>query len=287
MVLKRLFFYTLLLLVLSSCDTTMTSDSDDAILARVHKEYLYASDVRDLIPKNTTPHDSIVLVKSYVSNWVQTKLIAHQASRNLTDQQINFDKQLEDYRNSLIIYTYERELINQNLDTVVSEQEIEEYYNKHLGDFELKENIAKVYYTVLDYDLEQEDDFEQIFKLPDSLVFDSLESFSKAYARTYFLDTATWMRFSELQEMVPIENYNRDLFLNNRRFFKLSDGNNVYMLKFVDFKIKDDTSPLDFKRNVIRNIIINKRKIMLVKKVRNDIYNKALQNNEFEIYYQE
>jgi len=213
--------------------------------------------------------------------------MAHQAQKNLTDKQLDFSQQLEDYRNSLIIYSYERELINQNLDTLVTDEEIEIYYNAHLGDFELKENIAKVIYTVIEYGLEVEEDFEEIFNLPDSLLLDSLESFSKTYARTYFLDTTTWIPFSELQDLIPIESYNRDLFLNNRRYFKLADNNNIYMLKFVGFKIKEDTSPLDFKRNDIRSIIVNKRKIVLVKKVRSDIFNKALQNNEFEIYYNE
>ena len=283
---NRFILYIFLLLAFSRCDTKISS-GEDTILARVNDEYLYVTDIGNLLPNNTSPHDSIVLVRNFVNNWVKTKLMAHQAQKNLTDKQLDFSQQLEDYRNSLIIYSYERELINQNLDTLVTDQEIEIYYNAHLGDFELKENIAKVIYTVIEYGLEVEEDFEEIFSLPDSLLLDSLESFSKTYARTYFLDTTTWIPFSELQDLIPIESYNRDLFLNNRRYFKLADNNNIYMLKFVGFKIKEDTSPLDFKRNDIRSIIVNKRKIVLVKKVRSDIFNKALQNNEFEIYYNE
>jgi len=263
------------------------SKEEGAILARVHDSYLFASDLENLIPEQTSPHDSIVRVKNFVSNWVQTKLMAHQAQKNLTDEQLNFSQQLEDYRNSLVIYSYERELINQNLDTVVSESEIEKYYNNHLGDFELKENIAKVVYAIMEEDPELEAEFEQAFSLPDTLLLDSLESICKLNARSYFLDTANWIIFSELQEVIPIEDYSRDLFLKGQRFFSLSESNNTYMLKFVDFKIKDDTSPLAFEHDDIRNIIVNKRKIVLVKKVRNDIYNKALQNNEFEIYYNE
>lgn len=276
----------MLILAFGSCDSSMSTDKG-TILARVHDAYLFAADLEGLIPENTTPHDSIVQVKNFVNNWVRTKLMAHQAQKNLSTEQLNFDQQLEDYRNSLIIFSYEKELINQKLDTVVSEIEIEEYYNSHLGDFELKENIAKVIYVAIDYELQVEDDFEQIFNLPDSLLLDSLDAFSKQNARNYSLDTATWIPFSELKEMVPIENYSRELFEKNRTFFKLAGNNNVYMLKFVDFKIKDDTSPLAFKHNDIRSIIINRRKLMLVKKVRNDIYTKALQNDEFEIYYDE
>ncbi|MCF6342581.1 MAG: hypothetical protein L3J31_07240 [Bacteroidales bacterium] len=284
LVLKIRIRYLFILLAFVSCNRAMTTD-DDTILARVHDEYLYASGLRNIIPENTTPHDSIVLVKNFVNNWVKTKLMTHQAEKNLTGEQLDFDQQLEEYRNSLIIFSYERELINQNLDTIVSDEQIEKYYMAHLGDFELKENIAKVIYTLIDYGIPEEEHFELLFSLPDSVLIDSLEVFSKVYARTYFLDTATWIRFSELQEILPIENYNLEMFTKNRRFFKLVDENNIYMLKFVDFKIKDDTSPLAFKRNDIRNIIVNKRKLMLVKKVREDIYKKALQNDEFEIYY--
>jgi len=284
--LKKYIAYLFIVIAFTSCNSSMSTDKG-AILARVHNEYLFAEDVEGLIPENTAPHDSIVLVKNFVNNWVKTKLMAHQAQKNLTKEQLNFDQQLEDYRNSLIIFKYESELIKQNLDTLVSEKEIEDYYNEHLGDFELKENIAKVIYTVIDYELPVEEEFEQIFNLPDSLLLDSLESFSKKYARTYFLDTASWIPFSELKEMLPIENYSRELFEKNRRYFKLAGNNNIYMLKFVDFKIKDDTSPLTFKHDDIRSIIINKRKLLLVKKVRSDIYTKALKNDEFEIYYHE
>jgi len=285
--LKKLIPYVFFILAFSSCDSTMTSSNDETILARVHDTYLYASDLQSLIPENTSPHDSIVLIKNHVNSWVRTKLMAHKAAKNLTAKQLDFDKQLEDYRNSLIIFSYERELINQNLDTLVSEEEIETYYNTHLGDFELKENIAKIIYVVFEYGLPVEDDFEFIFTLPDSLLLDSLESFSQTHARTYFLDTASWIPFSELQEILPIENYSRELFLKNRTYYKFTDEYNIYMLKFVDYKIKDDTSPLTFKRNDIRNIIVNKRKLILVKKARSDIFNKALQNDEFEIYYHE
>lgn len=260
------------------------SNQDGTILARVHDSYLFATDLENVIPENTNPHDSIVLVKNYVSNWVQTNLMAQQAQKNLTDEQLDFSQQLEDYRNSLIIYSYERELINQNLDTIVSESEIENYYSTHLGDFELKESIAKVLYAIFEEDPVLETEFEQTFNLPDTLLLDSLESFCETHAQSYFLDTANWIIFSELQELVPIEDYSRDLFLKGQRFFSIAKSNNIYMLRFVDFKIKDDTSPLAFKHDDIQNIIVNKRKMVLVKKVRNDIYYKALQNNEFEIY---
>lgn len=262
----------------------MNSDKGNE-LARVNNKFLYESDVVGLVPENTSTHDSILMVRNYIDNWVRTRLMIEQAKKNLLIQNLDLDKQIEKYRNSLIIYHYESELIRQKLDTVVSDEEIEQYYNEHLSDFELKENIVKAHYVIVEKEDENAALFEEIYKLPDSLMLDSLESFSKFFAYSYFLDTATWLRFNDLSDIIPIETYNQELFLKGNRHVRLEDEDYIYLLTFVDFKIKDDTSPIGFEQNNIRQIIIQKRKMKLIKQLRNDIYENAVKKNEFEIYH--
>lgn len=276
----------ILLFVLAGCRPGV-SGNKGVVVARVFDDYLYESDLRGLVPENSSTLDSIAFVKNYTDQWIKTKLMIKQAEKNLTGQQLNFDKQLEDYKNSLIIYQYETELVRQKLDTVVTDGEIEKYYRQHLPDFELKENIVKVQYVIIDKQPELEDQFAALFKLPDSLMTDSLEFYGKMYAKSYFLDTASWFRFDDLLTIIPIETYNQELFLKGHRFIRLSDDRFVYLLKFVNFRIKNDISPLDFKRNDIHDIIINKKKVALIKKLRADIYKKAILNKDFEVYYNE
>ena len=263
----------------------MLRDNDSPILARVQDKYLYVSDIQNIIPGNISPRDSIAFIRSYVIDWVRTNVMIYQAQQNLPENQLDFSKRLEDYRNSLIIYQYETSLINQSLDTIVTEEEIQEYYDTHLSDFELKENITKAVYVIIDDDPEIEEKFDQIFIMPDTLLFDSLEYYSHINVISSYLDTTKWVSFYNIQQIIPIETYNRELFLKNNRFVKINTEPYTYFVKFIDFKIKDDISPLDFKRNDIYNIIISRRKVKLAKKVRNDIYDRALKNNEFEIYY--
>ncbi len=281
---NRIIIFLALAVVLNSCDTALSS-SKGTVLARVNNEYLYEEDIEGIVPDETPPRDSLMLVRNYVNNWVNTELMIRQAKKNLAVQQLDLESQLEAYRNSLIIYHYETELIRQNLDTLVFEEEIESYYREHLGDFELKENITKLYYVIIDREPELEETVLSINALADSLVLDSLEAFCKDYSRSYFLDTATWVRFDDLLDLIPLETYNQELFLKGNRNIRLDDEDYIYLLTFVDFRIKEDTSPLDFERDDIRTIIINKRKMDLVKKVRHDLYEKALQNGEFEIYH--
>jgi len=282
--LNKLVKLIFLALVVAGCQPGGT-DSRGVVIARVHDDYLYESDIRRLVPENLSRLDSIAFVRNYTDQWIKTRLMIRQAEKNLTDRQLNFDRQLEDYKNSLIIYQYETELVRQKLDTLVTEEEIEKYYHDHLADFELKENIVKVQYVILNKEEELEGKFKELFFLPDSIAADSLEFYSKLYEVPYFLDTATWVSFDDLLSTIPIETYNQELFLKGHRFISLSDDRFVYLLKFVDFRIKNDISPLDFRRNDIRDIIINKRKVDLVKKLRADIYKQAILNKDFEVYY--
>ena len=77
---------------------------------------------------------------------------------------------------------------------------------------------------------------------------------------------------------------NQELFLKNKRLIRIEENGMVFLVKVVNFKIKDDISPLEVERQDIRHIIINQRKVRLIKKVRDDIYKKALYNNDFEIF---
>ena len=279
----KYFFYILIIIFSVSCRSTV--DPEKGIpLARVNDDILYDSDIKGLLPENISHQDSIVWVNNYVNNWVKNKLLINKAEENLDDDKLNFKNQLEKYKNSLIIYTYQNEIIKQNLDTTVSIEEIEKYYNEHLNDFVLLKNIVRAMYIVTDNTKEINKKFSELFTLPDSVMMDSLETNCELYANDYFLDTTVWFPFDELLSHVPIKIYNKELYLKNNNFVKIKNKKELYFVKFIDFKIKDDHSPLELEEKNIKNIIINKRKINLVKELRKKLFENALKKNEIEIF---
>ncbi len=274
------------LYVFNACNNIMQDDSK-IVLARVYDNYLYEHDLEGIITDNVSHRDSIVIVRNYVNNWIKTQLMVEKARYNLSDEQLNFEKRLENYENSLIIFEYESKLVSQKLDTSINETELKTFYDTHLNDFELKENIVKVFYSIVDKDISEKKLIEDTYHLADTLVIDSLEVLSKTFNFFVQLDTSIWVSFENLKKRIPIETYNQELFLKNKRFVNISDNEKYYLLMFVDFKIKDETSPFELVEKNIRDIIIAKRKIELVKKVRVEIFDQAVLNNDFEIYYHE
>ncbi len=279
----KYFFYITVLFLIVSCRSTV--DPDKGIpLARVDDEILYDSDIKGLLPENISHRDSIIWVNNYVNNWVRNKLLINKAEENLDDRKLDFKNQLEKYKNSLIIYTYQNEIIKQNLDTTVSIEEVEKYYNEHLNDFVLLKNIVRVMYIVTENSKEIDKKFSELFTLPDSVMMDSLEANCEIYARDYFLDTTVWIPFDELLNHIPIKVYNKELYLKNNKFVKIKNKKELYFVKFIDFKIKNDHSPLELEEDNIKSIIINKRKVDLVKELRKKLFENALKKNEIEIY---
>lgn len=274
------------LYVFNACNNIMQDDSK-IVLAKVYDNYLYEHDLEGIITDNVSHRDSIVIVRNYVNNWIKTQLMVEKAKYNLSDEQLNFEKRLENYENSLIIFEYESKLVSQKLDTSINETELKTFYDTHLNDFELKENIVKVFYSIVDKDISEKKLIEDTYHLADTLVIDSLEVLSETFNFFVQLDTSIWVSFENLKKRIPIETYNQELFLKNKRFVNISDNEKYYLLMFVDFKIKDETSPFELVEKNIRDIIIAKRKIELVKKVRVEIFDQAVLNNDFEIYYHE
>jgi hypothetical protein len=274
----------LAVLLLSGCDLLPWAKSNEDVLAKVHGKYLYASEIQGLIKPGTPPQDSITIASNYINSWVRQQLLLYQAGKNLTQSQKRFDKQLEDYRNSLIIYEYESNLVRQKLDTVVSLVEVQQYYDKNRTNFELKENIVKVNYVQIEIDSKELAKLRKLWKAGDELSLAELERYCIQNGLNYSLFNDSWIYFNNLLKEVPIVTYNQENFLQYNRDIEISDSLYLYLVEFRDFKIKESVTPLSMLEDNIRKIIVNRRKLELLQNLQNEIFETALMNNYYEIY---
>lgn len=253
-------------------------------VARVHERYLYRPEIAALITPETSPEDSAILINSYIRNWIKKQLILHRAEQNLDEKKKNVEQQLVDYRNSLITYIYESELIRQKLDTAVTEEEIEKYYSENQNNFELRDNIIKVLYLRVKKDAPKIRKVKEWYRSSSAKDRQQLEEYCYQYAFDFHLDDETWLLFDELLKKVPIKTYDKEAFLKNNRFIEIEDSTDLYLVRIRDMKIRESMSPLSFVKDDIRVLIINKRKLDLIREMEQSTYDEALKKNEFEIY---
>ena len=115
-----------LVLTLIACQNS-SKNSDDRVIATVYDKVLHQSDLQDVMYDGISRSDSIVRTKAFIDNWIRRQLLIHQAEDNIDASELDFSEQIEDYRNSLIIYKYETVMIEKNLDTVVTDEDIAKY----------------------------------------------------------------------------------------------------------------------------------------------------------------
>lgn len=273
----------LLFLTFHGCkEKSVTSDASERVIARVYDKYLYVSDIRNVVPKGASKNDSLTIIRSFVQNWIQQQAVLKRAEDNLDDERKNVDKKLEEYRNSLITYIYESELINQKLDTSISSQEIEKYYKENENNFQLKNNILQVLYFKLPKSAPKLSKVKGWFRSNNAKDRKLLEEYCYQYATDYYFNDEEWILFDDLLKKIPIKTYDQEQYLKNNRYIEIPDSANIFFVNVKGFKIKESLSPLNFERENIWNLIINNRKLELIREMEKDAYQDALQNKEIE-----
>ncbi len=195
----------------------------------------------------------------------------------------NVSKQIEDYKNSLIIYSYQQEYIRQKLDTNVSDSEIEDYYNKNKQDFELKNDIVRIIYVKTGKKSPNLDKLKNWINSNDPKDRDKLSKYCYQFAENFFLNDQAWLMFDDVLKEIPIQTYNQDIFLQNNKFVQIEDSADIYFLGIKGYIVKNSISPLSFERENIKKIILNGRKIRMIEDMKRDLYNQAVANGQIKI----
>ena len=271
------------LLLLGGCDF-FKKNGKDVVLAECYGSYLYASDLQGIVPAGTNPYDSLQRVNDFIDSWIMRRILIHQAENNLKKEDLDLKKQLEEYRNSLVLYAYETQLINQKLDTVVSDDEIEAYYEQNKADFQLRNTMVRAVYVILKEDCKQKQTFAQLMSNPDTLLLQNLDVMATYYAVDSYLDVDHWLCLDELTKIVPIEIFNPVHFLKKNRFVTFDADEFTYMVRFEDYLLEESISPLDYARDDIRSIILVQRRKELIERMKEATYKTAQRERAFTKY---
>ncbi|MFC7526508.1 hypothetical protein ACFQRK_21290 [Parapedobacter sp. GCM10030251] len=253
-------------------------------LARSFDRFLYPEDLQGVVPVGVTGADSIQLARAYIEQWLRQQALLHYARRNIAINTERLEAQVEEYRNGLIVYEYEQELVSQKLDTVVTDAEIRNYYATRQELFMLKQPILKVSYIQLPNRAPELDRVKRLFLSGDFEAQDLLEKYCARYARQYSLRDTTWQYADDLAKKVPLSRIGEENYSRTGRIFEIIENNELYLIILHDSKFRDSRSPLSLVYDNIRNLILNKRKIHLVDQMQKSILMDARKKNDIEIY---
>lgn len=280
-----------LVTMLASCDLIQFKQKaeeeveGESAIARVHDKYLYPEDVEGVITEGMSAEDSAHRVNRFVNSWIKKQLLIQEASTIIEFDEAEIERKILDYRYSLMGYEYQQFYVSQNLDTAVTEEEINQYYEENIDNFVLKKNIIRGKFIKVPLSAPRVNEVRRLLYSTREDRVEELNEYCLRFATQYHLVDTVWLNFEDIIKTTPLQEIpNKVQFLKNNRYVDTSDDLFRYFLKIDEYRISDNISPLEFVREDIKNIILNKRKVDLAKKLEEDVYKSASKNNEFEIY---
>lgn len=277
-------FFLLSICLFYSCEWVKEQDFKESPLCRVYDQYLYPSDLSGLIGPSYSEDDSTRLIKRYVDSWVKQHLILKVAKENMEVDKLALKRKITDYTNTLIIYDYEQALLRQKLDTMVSNDAVQVYYNEFKHNFLSKKNWVRLNFIQINPKAPKVDSVK--FWLNDKKEESKyiLEGYCNQYASQFTLDSTLWYDFELALEKVPLKVYDVSSFLRYNKYTSVEDSLYRYFLKIYDYSLVGDVKPLMHVSKNIKKIIINKRKQAFIEKLHANAISNA-NKNDYEILY--
>lgn len=267
-----------------SCDMFKVSD-ESLPVARVNETYLYHDDIKGLVAEGTPKGDSILLIQNFINQWATQQLFVDGAMLNLSEEkQDAFNKLVVQYKNDLYSKAYIEALVKRNIDTLVNTEEAESYYNNNKEVFKLNEELLKFRYVHVDENIIDFKIIKEKFKRYNSQDKKNLDSISIQF-KSYSFNDSIWIKLSHVIKKIPaVTPENKNQLLKKSNFIQLKDSLGVYLIQINDVLVRNDTAPLEYVKPTIDQIVINKRKLELIKELEKDITKDAIKNKQFEIY---
>lgn len=275
----------LILLIISASCSNFNDSSNRETVARADEEYLYRDELPPLFNNGITREDSISIVRNYIDRWIKRQLILSRAEINLTEEyKSEMDQKIEETRENLLIYQYQQQMMLQRMDTTVTEEKIQSYYDENIKNFNLSYPLVKALFIKIPIEAPNIDRVRVWYKSYSQENFQNLESYCYQFADKFDDFGENWINISHLLRVLPEDIGKSDRFLRNNSHFETSDSLYYYFVNIRDFRLRGAVAPMEYVSGDIKNIILNNRKIDFLQILENGIYNEALKENSFKIY---
>lgn len=272
--------FWVLLLFIGSCAPEAPSETQDPVLAQVYNKTLILSDIGGLVDPTTDVKDSLHLLQSFVDRWVREAILMHEAEKHVS-QDMDLDQLVRDYRSSLVLNNFEQELFTNELDTVITDLDVKEYFNANKEQFRLRYSIVRYYFIKRPTNSQNVDFINQWWNTKEPALIPDLKKVLKNNHAYYNLHPYKWQSLQNLKKKLPPK-LNQGLSASLDDVF--TNNNYLYYLKIFEIKKKGDFAPISFVREQVEKIILHGRKMKLIEDKKASLYQKEIHSENVKIF---
>ena len=255
---------------------------EPVLLAQVFDYKLYFDDIKDLIQGYETTEDSLQQVRSLTEHWVRDRLILVEAEKNFP-KEVNMNKLLEDYRQSLLRHFFEQHALEERLDTVITDGDLFKYYEANKEQHRLEAGILRGYYFKIKQPTQRGDKLLQWWKtFPKQHLKDVLE-YADKHAKTNWSDSTQWQEMQMIIQLFPEGTLTPAAIRSNHGIVR-QDRDFIYLLYPLEVYYAQDIAPLARIREQAARFILHQRELELLERINKEIYDRDIQDERVKIY---
>lgn len=159
----------------------------------------------------------------------------------------------------LNLFELENKYIEKNIDTTVTEEEIQTYYDIHRDSYKTQSFIVRALYIKVPDTIVSVSKIEDYYLLKNDKDLEEIKKYANLYATNYYYEDKRWIFFDDLVREVPMsDEQKRDLIINQREA-KYSGNGYTHFINILDSKTKSVSAPLDSERDVIKRHVLTRK----------------------------
>lgn len=278
----------LLLVLFVACDekTEQSTDQEkdiqnDVLLAEVYGKKLMLSDLSLVTNTYDNPQDSIQAIKTAINRWVKVQLLLHEATQNIPED-LDIDKLVKEYRESLIRHHFEQKLVATNLDTVVTEFDLKQHFEENKSRYTLEKSILRCLYIKVRKPVKSIKRIENWLDEPTTKNLQSMRGYCMDHADFCLVNPDKWYKWEDVKQSFPKQFKDSDLRAGNQRTF--ADFQYQYFIKVLEFVSKKNEAPLSYFEEQATKLIIRDRKNRLLEELKNRLFENSKGSSNVKIY---
>lgn len=277
---KKFLLISVLTLATTSC-SNISNNKTNNLIARAGENFLYTND----IPKYLSEEDSIKRISSFIESWAKEKILYDLSVVNLSQQKkTEIDELVNSYNVDLYINAYKDLIVNSRIDSIVTDEQIDSFYNLNYKSYKLSENLLKYRYVkVPDDNINLSKIRRYILRMnsDDRLFLDSL-NFQFADLK---LNDSTWFTEREVISSIGfIDQKNKSKYLLKNRLFRVEEPQYVNFFIIEEILNSGNIPPKSYLYERISSTIINQRKLDLLQSLNSEILKDAIKSRKYENY---
>ena len=270
---------------LSACKKQV-EHGDKTPLVQVDNMFLYQEDVRQAIPYGLTGNDSAAFAQEFVRKWIEEQVLYEKAEHNVRGDE-RIERQVAAYRRTLVMNNYERRLLQQKVSEEIPEEELQRYYEDNKQLFVLEESVVKGVFLKVPLSSPGLKDLKKWYKENTDEALEQTEKYAFRHAVIYEHFYEHWMPISELEAKVVVDLAELSKDFDKQREIEATDEEYCYLLHIEEYVGEGEVKPYDLARHDIVDLLANYRKVELMNKVKQDLYNDSVEEGRIKYYYDE